>query len=93
MAHNINTAAQSQKAATAYFTSNQLLPFGFAGENRSRWIVEAATYIILHGLSWRVMGALILKTSKAAPHIIIRCGITFYCPVYRLLKIQGLTAV
>ena len=29
----VNTAAQSQKAVTAYFLSKQLLPFGFAEQN------------------------------------------------------------
>ena len=31
--YNRPTAVQSQKAVTAYFTSKQLLPFGFARQN------------------------------------------------------------
>ena len=31
-----NTAVQSHKAVTAYFSSKQLLPFGFARQN-SNW--------------------------------------------------------
>ena len=29
-----NTAVQSQKAVSAHFTSNQIVPFGFAEQNR-----------------------------------------------------------
>ena len=34
-----STAMQSQKAVTAYFSSEQLLPFGFAGQmiQRNEW--------------------------------------------------------
>ena len=35
------TAVQSKKAVTAYFLSEQLLPFGFAEQNRrDLWILE-----------------------------------------------------
>ena len=32
--HRVHTAAQSQKAVSAYFTSKQILPFDFAEQHR-----------------------------------------------------------
>ena len=44
----LHSAVQSQKAVSAYFTSKQILPFGFAGQHRHVIISGGNSYQLAH---------------------------------------------
>ena len=48
-----NTAVQSQKAVSAYFTSKQILPFGFAEQNSRAYFLPWSRNVCLHSLGGR----------------------------------------
>ena len=44
-------AVQSQKAVSAYFTSEQILPFGFAEQSRPTGVHKVSIRVVILGLS------------------------------------------
>ena len=64
----VNTAVRSQKAVSAYFTSKQILPFGFAEQNTS---IDLCVILLTKHLNFPVYTDSIYISGPLVPHLML----------------------